>query len=419
MTVLVQDSFTDATGTLLGDHTGETNASWLSNANFGSGNGDADEFIIKSNKVRRVNFDDPEGFPSGTAIAYSASSADVDVALHFDLTMDLTFEVGVTNSLMGIYYNAQDTVGSPVLLAEFGNTYVDVIIDGSTAFAFTEGVTYVVRVSRRGNIIMVFVDDAMIAAVEGVDPVGKIGMSMFDQSAVSYVTVDNWSMQSIDGIAYYDQFDGTGSLDGYTSDSGHSYVAISGSPLTSLLRSSGHLTGDSTVNTRATFSSELLPAGKAKLEFLASRESDASTSTWLVQMLLVPPGATDLLSGARFGASFRFLGGTTELWVYNGDGTVTQDINELAGTPSPLTGVLSHIVVDYDAGTSEIVVDLNGAEVHRAVIPALDTEGWKPALAVRIDAADNVRMYHAMVSVTSPLAPEAFWTNRIHTQEII
>jgi hypothetical protein len=419
MAILIQDSFTDTEGTLLGGHTGEDNASWLSNANFGSGLGDANEFIIKSNKVRRVNFDDPEGFPSGTAIAYSATSADVDAALHFDLSMDLTFEAGVITSFMGIYYNAQDTFGSPVLLAEFGNTYVDVIIDGATAFAFTEGVTYAVRVSRRGNNVMVFVDDLMIAAVAGVDPVGKIGMSMFDHSAVSKVTVDNWSMQSIDGIAYYDQFNGSGSLDGYTSDSGHSYVEISGNPLVSLLRNSGHLTGDSSVNTRSTFSTAVLPAGKAKLEFLASRQSNASTSVWSVKMLLVQPDATDITSGDRFGASFRFLGGTTELWVYNGDGTFTQDVNELAGTPSPLTNVLSHIVVDYDTDSSEIVVTFNGAEVHRAVIPALDTEGWKPAVEIRIDAADNVRMYHALASVASPFTPEAFWTQRLRTTEII
>lgn len=411
MATLIRDTFTDANDTLLGSHIGETNATWASNTGFGSGNGNADEFIIKSNQLRRVDFTDMVGFSGGTALAYSSTSPSLDALPHFDITFDLTFETGVTNSETALYYAAEGV--SATLIATIGNTLISISGGGSYAFSPAADQAYAVKLLRRGDIVALFVDDVMIEALPGVSMTGKFGISMFDVSATTLMHIDNLLVESVEGVAYYDEFSGTGTLNGYASDSGASYLAVSGA-LTSMIRGSGFLRPDSTASTRVVLADVEMPEGSPTIEMFAQRAAGGA-GLWIISMRLQSQASADL-----FGMSLRFLSGVTELWLYDGTTTVIQDVNELLGTPSPLTGVVCHVTTSFDAGTSELVVTLNGPEVYRQPVATVDTETWRPTIEMRTDSTTTgVRLYRVMASAETPPVTPAFWTNLIKTQEVI
>lgn len=418
MAMILEDTFTGGDGTLLGAHTGETGAVWASNGSFGSGNGTADEFILKANRVRRVNFDDPFGFPGGTALAYSTASTSLDAVQHFDAAFDVTFEAGAVTSILGLYFNAQDTVGSPELMFElYQDGTFSVPGTGTFPVTITPDAVHQVRALRRGDNMVYMVDGVMVVAVPGVAPVGKLGFSMFDFSADSKVSIDNLTLSSVDGVVYYDEFDGVGNLSGYTSDSGHSYLAFDGSPLTSVHRESGFLTSDSAGSTRRTLVDYGVAGGSPVLEFLALKTASASTNAWSVNLALQTPGST-ALADPRFGVSMNYLGGVTELRVSDGVST-TLDINELPGNPSVFTGTMVYVKCYYDAGSNEVVVDLNGVETYRALSGISSFTDWRPFLAVLPSDLDNTGVWMSMLTLAVPVAPGSFWTNRVRTQEVV
>lgn len=418
MATLLRDTFTDANDTLLGSHLGETNAAWLSNTGFGSGTGTANEFVIKSNRLRRVDFLDPFGFDGGTALAYSSTSPNLDALPHFDVTFDLTFETGVTNSEIALYYDAQG--GSATDIATISNSLISIAGGGSYAFSPVADQAYAIKLSRRGNNIILFVDDQMIEALPGVTMTGKFGFSMFDTGADTKHHIDNLLVESIDGAVYYDDFDGAGDLTAYSSDSGATYTPDSGFPSTILVRESGYLRCDIANQVRRTLVDFTLPAGVPTIEMIGEFVVPGGAGIRTLRLSLLHPDDPAQVGGTLFGAELRYLAGVTEIWAYNGDDTTTQDINELPGNPTAIGNVVSHLVATYDDATSEIVVRFNGAEVHRAVIPALDTEGWRPAIQISVSTpADTSVMYYTLVSVASPVETPAFWTNLIKTQEVI
>lgn len=422
MTILLEDTFTAANGTLLGGHSGETSAVWASNAYFGSGNGTADEFVISAGRLRRPSFGDPIGYVGGVAVAYSATSPDLDALQHVDVTFDVVFDATVTNSYVALHYNAQDTVGAPILLFELSHngTTGALFIPGygSTSVALSLDTPHAVSAKIRGANLVYSINGVVVRVIPDVSPVGKLGFTIFDFNGESRASIDNLVASTVEAVSYYDDFPGSGTLDAYTSNTGAGYLA--GSPLVSLVREGGgYLTTLTSTETRHAIADAPVGVGQTKIEFIGERVTSAGTGVWLVGVRLISPGGLAPTTDPTFGVNVRYLGGTTELFVYDGDGGVTTGVNSIAGTPSPLTDLPFYVVVDLDADTQEIAVQFNGVEVYRSAVTVAALTDWRPVLTIRSSAARDTRIHYAGVMVSAPVEPVGFWTQRVRAIETV
>lgn len=426
MALLLEDTFTDVDGTLLGNHSGETAAAWASNMNFGSGDGNADEFIVRSNRLRRVNFDDLVGYAGGTALAYPPLSPDLDTVPNYDVTFQLRFDTGVVNSELSLYHEADADPGNGERLASFvagGLGRITSVGGGVFPFTFVDDQDYTVRFSVRGDTAALYIDGALLDTKtggwpHGTSPTGKFGLAMFDTGADSKVSVDNLSLESVAAEFYRDEFNGSGSLDGHTSDSGHGYMtSVLSTGFIPINVTSGYAVSDSTSNSRIGVADAPLPVGVPFLEASLLFAASISANVRFVAFHLYDPASAALPDGNRLGFAFRFLGGVTEVWAYNGDTSVTTGIEAVTGSPSPYVDQIVTITATLES--SELVLTLNGTEVYRASVGTVVTTGWVPVITLRSAASNDTRLLRGLVRVTAPDAPDAFWTQRVRATEVI
>lgn len=415
MAILVQDTFTDSEDTLLGDHVGETNAVWLSNAGFGSGNGDADEFVIKSNRMRRVNFDAGAGYTGGgEALAYSSASADLGVNPDYDVEFLLRFDAGNTNSALYIY---QDAAGSPVsgdILATFtagsGSGTVQLTGESATSYTYVDDQDYAIKLAVRNDDLALYIDGLLIATTSTTAPSGKLGFDLFDTAAVSYVSIDELLVTSVDNELFRDEFDGTADLGSHTGDTGATWTSTAGVPgFLDIPVASGYASTVG-ITAREAMADVSFFEGTPQIEF-SFLHTGVSANTWFERCSLIDP-----VGLGHFGVAVRYLGGTTELWLYTGGTSPSvTGINPLAGAPSALNGILSTLLLFPDG--ADLVIELNGAEVYRAPGTVPDIAGWQPAIRIQSSSTGDTQLKRFIVRAT--VAPEnLFWTNLVGTQEI-
>lgn len=415
MTILLEDTFTAAEDTLLGSHVGEANAVWASNTGFGSGTGTADEFVIKANRMRRVNFDAGAGYTGGgEALAYSTTSADLGTASDYDVEFSIRFDTGHTNSALWVYKNAAGSPTSGDILAAFtsggGSGSAQLIGESAVSYTFTDDQSYDVRLSVRGTGLSLYVGGLLIATTTGAAPSGKLGFDLFDTAAVSYVSMDTLVVTSVPAELFRDEFDGVSDLGSHTSDSGAVWTNTAGSPgFLDIPVASGYA---STVGTtaREAMADVQFSTGTPEIEF-SFMHTGANTAAWFERCSLFDP-----IGLGHFGVAVRYLGGTTELWLYTGGTSpAVTGINPLIGTPSVLNNMVSTARLYVDG--ADLVVDLNGDEVYRAVGAAPDMSGWQPAIRIQSSSTGDTQLNRFVVRDISQVV-SLFWTNLVRTQEI-
>lgn len=415
MTTLINDTFTDAEDTLLGSHVGETNAQWVSNTGFGSGTGLADEFVVKANRMRRVNFDAGAGYTGGgEALAYSATSADLGTSTNYDIDFVIRFDTGHTNSALWVYKNAAGAPTAGDILASFtsggGSGSVQLVGETAVSYTFTDDQSYEVKLAVRGGDMALYVAGSMISTTSATAPAGKLGFDLFDTAAVSYVSMDTLLVTSVTADLFRDEFDGTEDLGSHTSDSGVVWTNTAGTPgFLDIPVASGYA---STVGTtaREAMASATFVSGAPEVEF-SFLHTGVSTNAWFERCSLFDP-----IGLGHFGVAVRYLGGTTELWLYTGGtGPAVTGINPLVATPSALNNILSTVKLFVDG--ADLVIDLNGAEVYRAVGAAPDMTNWQPAIRIQSSSTGDTQLNRFVVRAISQVV-SLFWTNFSRTQEI-
>jgi len=198
MSTVLLDTFTDTDPTLLTDHNADSGQPWASATSFGSGNGTADEFVVRGNRLRRVNWDDGFGYNGGgEALAYPVGIAGMHTLPAFTVTFGLLFATGVTNSTLYLY---QEADGAPtnddimVRLTNGINTF-DLGNNPSVAITFNTNQLYAIRLEVAGSTADLYVDEVLVGSYTGpwgvnAVPTGAFGLDLFDTGAESYLTVD-------------------------------------------------------------------------------------------------------------------------------------------------------------------------------------------------------------------------------------
>ena len=198
---LFEDPFTASDNTLLTNYT--TTGGWTSYANMGSGNGNADEFVIVNNRLRRVNWDATEGYTNGgEALALPTGMPDLAGYSDWTISFDFMFDAGTTNSqiLLQDYNATRDYEVQRLYIFWNGGATVDVKAGTGTTMTYpiVADTVYQAKMVVTGESAQIFINDTFVASGSMNDsgdlPAGVLGVDMFNAGADSKVSIDNYKL---------------------------------------------------------------------------------------------------------------------------------------------------------------------------------------------------------------------------------
>jgi hypothetical protein len=204
MTTNFQDTFTDTDPTLLTTHNADTGQPWASSPSIGSGNGNADEFIVRGNRLRRVNWDDVIGYNGGgEALAYPVGVTPLQTIGTYDVTFTLLCGVGATNSQLWVYHSANEAFDPDNQIGWLSPTADQVYLGNASpvAYSFTLGQVYAVRLNVAGNTVALYIDEVLVTSRTGTwgthsVPTAALGIDIFDTAADSFLSIDGLTISS-------------------------------------------------------------------------------------------------------------------------------------------------------------------------------------------------------------------------------
>jgi hypothetical protein len=190
---IVRDTFTDASGTLLSSHVGETGAKWTKHPSY-SGNA----YISNANRER------------GNALSlYYASgvpaSADYDVQADFVGAQSLANRVGIAgriNTSADTYYRVSYSVPNSAYELQLVNAGTATLLQSANpaywGSNFDNGQTHNVKLQMRGSSLKVFVDGAERISVTNstITAAGRAGVytGSYDNSDTWGIHIDNFNV---------------------------------------------------------------------------------------------------------------------------------------------------------------------------------------------------------------------------------
>lgn len=198
---LFSDTFTASDNTLLTNYS--ATGGWTSYASMGSGNGNADEFTIINNRLRRVNWDATEGYTNGgEALALPTGMPNLADYSDWTVSFDFMFDAGATNSqiLLQDYDAARGYEVQRLYIFWNGGATVDVQVGSGTTMTYpiTAGTTYQAKLVVSGVTAQAFINDTFVASGpvndNGDMPAGVLGIDLFDAGADSKVSIDNYTL---------------------------------------------------------------------------------------------------------------------------------------------------------------------------------------------------------------------------------
>lgn len=197
---LFSDPYTGSDNTLLTNYT--ATGGYTSLETMGSGNGNADEFTIFSNRLRRVNWDATEGFAGSEALALPTGFPDLSTLSDWTISFDFLFDTGTTNSqiLLQDYKAERNYAVQRLYMFWNGGSTMDVKAGTGTTMTFpiVADTIYQAKMVVTGGTAQIFINDTFVASGsmndEGDLPAGILGIDLFDAGADSKVSIDNYTL---------------------------------------------------------------------------------------------------------------------------------------------------------------------------------------------------------------------------------